>query len=61
MFTKNNRILFAVIFVLFAGVIVITHQLANEIEENGGVRGIVVEAGKGVKSIINEINEGENK
>jgi len=59
--SRIEKIALTLVFVAFAGSLLIAFHLANELEENGGVRGLVVEAGKEVKSIINEINEGENK
>ena len=42
-------------FILLAVVLVI--QLSNRIEERGGIRALVVEAGKEVKEIAKEIND----
>ena len=61
MLSKTERILFGVVFVALCATLVKAHFIMNELEEAGGIRGAVVEAGKEVKSIINEINEDDSK
>lgn len=54
------------IVLIFIGVLVIAlgftiHSLFSKIEESGGMRNVIVETGKEVKGIINEVSENEKK
>lgn len=58
--TKIEKIVlsFIVVLVLFSCYIAIS--VANRVNEAGGLRNVIVDTGKEIKGIINDISENEN-
>ena len=55
---RNIWILIGTLLVLWLG---FTYLIVDRIEQAGGIRQVIVDAGKEVKSIYNEIQEDEQK
>lgn len=55
--TRIEKIVIGATVVAVVGIGILSYRLAVEIDEAGGIRGIVVEAGKDIKSIVKEIND----
>ena len=57
--TQIEKIIIGGMITVVVGIGFLSYGISKEIEDAGGVRGIVVETGKGIKSIINDINTEE--
>ncbi len=57
MVTKTERKLLIAVVVCIVVVLVLINSLFSSIEQNGGVRNIIIETGKEIKQISKEINE----
>ena len=56
---KMEKVILGLSIAVFIGVDVSCNLLISAIEESGGLRSMVIDAGKDVKQIYKEINEDE--
>lgn len=58
---KIEKIVLSIIIVCSLILCYIGYNISRQIKESGGIRNVIVETGKEVKGIVNEISEDENK
>ena len=54
---KIEKLMLIVVIILIIGISYFTHTCFKEIENQGGIKEIIIETGKEIKDIVKEINE----
>lgn len=55
--TKTEKVILCVIATLIIGVVISVTYVAKSIDEAGGMKAVIIEAGKEIKDISNKIAE----